>query len=62
MTAEFYFDCPVCDRPSPVEIPPCYDDHGDACADRICSRCGIAVFVDPFITVLAGDVRRYGAA
>ncbi len=51
LISELYLDCPVCGRPGPAETPPCVDGHGEECPDRICARCGTALFVDPYITI-----------
>ncbi len=62
MDDEFLLDCPVCGQPCLAETPPCLDGHDDACPDRICSRCGTALFVNPFVNVPVRDVRALGAA
>lgn len=61
MDAEFLLDCPVCGRRSPVEIPPCADGHDEDCPDRICSRCGAALFV-PNLSAPSVEPLEIGAA
>lgn len=62
MDTELLIDCPVCGQAGPAEMPPCLDDHGAACPDRICSRCGTGLFIDPYLLVPMRDLSRYGAA
>ena len=50
MHAEQYLPCSNCGDVRLIEAPPCVDGHGDSCPDRACTKCGTAVFVDPFIT------------
>jgi hypothetical protein len=40
-------DCPVCGTAQPAEAPECLEGHGTDCPDRVCLRCGTAVFVNP---------------
>ena len=40
-------DCPLCGSDQPAEAPECLDGHGADCPDRLCVKCGTAVFVNP---------------
>jgi hypothetical protein len=62
MDAELLLDCPVCGQTGPAETPPCFDDHDGACPDRICSRCGAGLLLNPFLIVPRRDVSHRGAA
>lgn len=39
--------CGSCGGEQPFETPPCPDGHGADCPERVCTRCGAAVLVDP---------------
>ena len=58
LTYEF---CPTCTVEQPVETPPSPDDHGADCAERACTVCGDARFVDPAQQVSAGTAARHAA-
>ena len=43
-------DCPACGCPGMLVAPDCTDGHGADCPDRVCLRCGAALFVDPVVS------------
>lgn len=47
MPTETFSYCPSCARPQPVEAPPCVDDHGPQCPERVCTVCDTALLVAP---------------
>jgi hypothetical protein len=37
--------CLTCGKPTVFERPPCGDEHGADCPERVCTRCGAALLV-----------------
>lgn len=46
MRSEFRH-CGSCGGEQRFETPPCVDGHGADCPERVCTRCGTALLVDP---------------
>lgn len=51
--------CPECGQERAFETPPCADEHGDDCPERICVECGLAVFAGTLPAAAPAEPGRY---